>query len=157
MTGKVEDRFFVLSMWWRIAYGTLRIIFGFALLKAVGSPVLEVITNLMSFELVEDPTDKLYGLVSQLLGQDPLYVSYFLAIYFIFWGLVDVILSINLLRGKIWAFPASLLLIGGFIIYEFIRFTYTHSLILLFIILVDIAIFWFIEREYKRLHRGTTA
>ena len=111
----------------------------------------------MSFELVEDPTDKLYGLVSQLLGQDPLYVSYFLAIYFIFWGLVDVILSINLLRGKIWAFPASLLLIGGFIIYEFIRFTYTHSLILLFIILVDIAIFWFIEREYKRLHRGTTA
>jgi uncharacterized membrane protein len=152
MTGKVEDRFFVLSMWWRIAYGTLRIIFGLALFKAVGSPLLDTISQLMSFELVQDPTDKLYGFASQLLGQDPMYVSYFLAIYFIFWGLVDVVLSINLLRGKIWAFPASLLLIGGFIIYEFIRFTYTHSLILLFIIFVDIIIFWFIEREYKKLN-----
>lgn len=146
-----ENRFFVISMWWRIAYGTLRTIFGFALFQAVGSPVLDVITSIMSYELTQDPSDKLYSMVSHFLGQDPLYVSYFLAIYFIFWGLIDIILSINLLRGKLWAFPASLVLIGGFIIYELIRFTYTHSSILLFIIFVDIIIFWFIEREYIKI------
>jgi uncharacterized membrane protein len=105
----------------------------------------------MSHELVQDHSDKLYTLASYWLGHHPLSITYFLASYFIFWGVVDVVLSVELLRERLWAFPASLVLIAGFVLYEIVRFTHTHSLILLWIIFVDTFIFWFIKREYKKL------
>jgi uncharacterized membrane protein len=151
MDMNLENKLFTFGMWWRIAYGFLRIIFGLALLRVVGLPLVSVITSLMGHELVEDPSDILYAFASHALGQHPVYISYFLAIYFIFWGVLDVVLSYNLLKDKIWAFSSSLILIGGFIMYELFRFSHTHSFILLYIICLDVAIFWLIKREYKKL------
>jgi len=146
----LEDRMFMIGMWWRIGYGTLRIIFGLVLLKVVGMPLMDVLTKLMGHELVEDPNDMLYAFVSHLLQNYPLYVSYFLAVYFIFWGIIDVVLSYNLIKYKLWAFPISFVLIGTFVVYEIARFSQTHSLILLGVLFIDTAILWLIGREYKK-------
>jgi uncharacterized membrane protein len=151
MTSDTEDRIFRYGMYWRIFYGSLRILFGIVLFRLVGTSLIDIITRLMTHELVQDPSDKLYAFAVYWLGHHPLSITYFLASYFIFWGVVDIVLSVELLRERLWAFPASLVLIAGFVIYEIIRFTHTHSLILLWIIFVDIFIFWFIEREYKKL------
>lgn len=138
-------------MKWRIGYGFVRILFGLALLKVVGTPLIEVVRTLIRHELVEDPSDILYNFITSTLTNHPLYITYFLALYFIFWGLVDITLSYNLIKHRLWAFPVSLSLISLFIIYEVIRFNYTHSLILLWIILLDTIILWLIWREYKKL------
>ncbi|MGB3921869.1 MAG: DUF2127 domain-containing protein [Minisyncoccia bacterium] len=150
MTKELEEKIFTFGMYWRVVYGTLRVILGLAILKIVGAPVINVITSLMSHELVEDPNDLLYALAARVVPHE-LYISYFLAVYFIFWGLVDVLLSISLVKKKMWAFPVSFVLIGGFIVYELARFSYSHSLILLWIIIVDILILWLIKREYARI------
>lgn len=156
MTDTPEDKLFRLGMWWRIGYGIFRIIFGLALLKVVGYPLTDIVTMLMRHELVEDPHDLLYASTSFLLQHSPLYVSYFLAVYFIFWGVVDIILSYNLIKQRLWAFPASFVIIGSFVAYELIRFTHTHSLILLFVLVLDSFILWLIWKVYKEIQPAVT-
>lgn len=154
MFGITEEKIFVVSMWWRILYGILRIIFGITLLNVVGLPLADVLRTLMSHELVEGPHDILFAIGSHLLGllaTHPLYISYFIAIYFIFWGTMDVVLSHNLLKHRLWTFPVSFAVIGLFMLYEVIRFTHTHSLILLGVLIIDAGILLLIGREYKKL------
>lgn len=146
-----EERIFIIGMWWRIGYGMLRILLGLALLKVIGMPLIDVMNILMSHELVEDSNDVLYSFFTHLLTNHPLYVSYFLSVYFIFWGVVDVVLSYNLIKHRMWAFPISFALMSLFILYEIFRFGHTYSLILLSVILIDSLILWIVWREYKRL------
>lgn len=151
MHENAEEKLFIIGMWWRIAYGLLRIVFGLAVLKVVGRPLIDVLTTLMGRELIEDPNDILYTFAIRILNEHPLYITYFLAVYFIFWGIVDITLSYNLLKHKLWAFPASIAVIGVFILYELIRFSHTHSLILLWIIFLDSIILFLVQQEYKKL------
>jgi len=144
-------RLFRASMWWRIFYGLLRLLFGLALLKAVGTPLIDLTAKLMHHELVTDPSDILFLTASQILSQHPFYVTYFLAFYFIFWGIVDVVLSINLLKERLWAFPVSICLIVGFIFYEIFRVSHTHSAILLWVIFIDTLILIIVSREYQKI------
>ena len=151
MKNELEERLFNIGMKWRIGYGFFRILFGLALLKVVGTPVIQVVSTLMRHELVEDPSDILYSFITNVLTSHPLYITYFLSFYFIFWGVLDVTLSYNLIKHRLWAFPASFLLISLFVIYEVTRFIDTHSFILLGIILLDIIILWLIRREHKKI------
>ncbi len=151
MRNELEEKLFNIGMMVRIGYGFLRVLFGLALLNVVGTPLSEVTTILMRHELVEDPSDILYTFITNILTNHPLYVTYFLALYFIFWGVIDVVLSYNLIKHRLWAFPASFILIGLFVTYEAIRFSYTHSFILLGVIFLDIIILWLIWREYRKL------
>ena len=138
-------------MWWRIIYGTLRTLLGLGLLKLVGIPLITIVETVMRRELVDDPGDTLFNTVHHLLQLHPFTITYFLSAYMIFWGVTDIFLSIALLKHQLWAFPASLVLIAVFAVYEIYRFTHTHSLILLGIIGVDIFIFFAIQNEYKQI------
>jgi len=153
LQGSIKDSsvFFRYSMWWRIFYGVLRLIFGAVLLQAVGSPFSALFYQIMGHELIKDPSDMLYVAVNFLLNHQHLYVTYFLAFYFIFWGILDIILSINLLKDKLWAFPLSLVLIALFVVYEIFRYFHTYSVILLAVIIIDTLVFWLIYVEYKRI------
>lgn len=123
-------------------------ILGLILLKVINMPFSDVLTDVMGFEIAEDSTDIVFTLLSSFLEAYPFTVTLFLSGYLIFWGTVDIILSVSLLRHKLWAFPVSLGLISLFIIYASYRFTHTHSLMLLLVIIIDIGIFWLIKNEY---------
>lgn len=107
----------------------------------------------MGHEIAEDPSDVLYHVVNTFLSHGVTEVTYFLAFYFIFWGFLDVFLSICLLREKLWAFPLSVLLIGIFLLYELFRFSYTHSYILLGVILADLCILILILKEWNLIKK----
>ncbi len=136
------------SMWWRISYGSLRLILGFMLLRVIGTPFSDLFYHLMSHEVTEDPKDEIFQLIYNILQDHSFTVTYFVAAYLVFWGVIDVFLSICLLRHKLWAFPVSTGLIALFILYEIYRIFHTHSLILLWIIFIDIIILAIIHREY---------
>lgn len=145
------DLFFRIGMGWRIMYGFLRLILGFILLRLIGTPISGIFYKIMSHELIEDPTDLLIRAVSPFFQHSSFTVTYFLAIYLIFWGVVDILLSINLLRHKMWAFSASIYLIGAFVLYEIYRFSYTRSLVLAYVIILDLILLWLIGKEYNKL------
>lgn len=147
---KVQSELFVIGMWWRILYGSVRLILGFVLLKVVHVPVSDLLYKFAGSEVAEDPSDFIFTTLNSFLEAHPLSITYFLAFYFIFWGTVEVGLSIGLLRHKLWTFPVTLWLIGLFMTYAAYRFTQTHSPFLPFIFIVDAFIFWLILAEYKK-------
>ena len=147
----VSHKLFVVTMWIRIAYGSLRILLGIGFLKLVGVPFLDIITKLLGQELIEDPTDSIYTSIARHLHEHPLYVTQFLAIYFLFWGVIDVVLSYQLIKHRLWAFPVTFVLIAGFMMYELLRFSTTHSPVLLTLLVIDSITFFLTWREYQRL------
>jgi len=153
----IYEIIFRVSMWWRIFYGFIRIILGGVLLRLVGTPISEIFYQLTRHEVIEDSHDILLRIVSPLLHHMPLTVTYFIAFYLIFWGVVDIFLSINLLKHNIWAYPISLATISIFIFYELYRVSHTHSLILAIVIIIDIVILMIIKGEYKKLSRNASA
>ncbi|NQV93466.1 DUF2127 domain-containing protein [Candidatus Kaiserbacteria bacterium] len=150
------DRLFRIGMWWRIAYGSLRLFLGLILFQLVGTPILDIFNKVMGHEIIEDPSDILMYVLSPLFQHLPFTVTYFVALYLILWGIIDIFLSVNLLREKMWAFPVSLYLIGIFICYEIYRFFHTHSLVLAIVIVIDCVLIWLIAKEYFRLKPAAT-
>ena len=143
-----QSQAFKIGMWWRIFYGFLRLILGAVAIKLINVPFQDILYTVMSHELTEDSTDVLFQVLNSFLINHPLAITTFVPIYLIFWGLVDIILSINLLKHNLWAFPVSLYLIGFFVLYELIRLYQTHSLLLLCVIIIDIIVFILIRNEY---------
>ena len=148
---KLSETLFQIGMYWRVCWGFLRLIIASLLLHRVGTPVSEVFSGIARGEHTEDPTDMFLNFFSSLLDHFPYSISYFLVFYLIFWGIIDIVLSISLLKHKLWAFPVTLYLIAVFVVYEIYRFFHTHSLLLLWIILVDIVLMILIRNEYKKL------
>lgn len=144
---------FLLSMWWRILYGILRLILGVTLLRLIGEPIADLMYTLMSHELSGPRSDIVLERLYELMSVHGFTVTYFVAGYFIFWGTIDVVLSVYLLRHKLVAFPISMVLIGLFIAYSVLRFFHTHSFTLLCVIVIDIFILSIIYREYRLLQR----
>lgn len=149
----IYDLIFRVSMLWRILYGCLRLILGFILLRLINAPLSDIFYTLMNHELIEDPTDILIRAASPLFQHLSFTVTYFIAAYLIFWGLLDIFLSVNLLRERHWAYTTSIALIGAFVAYEIVRVWHTHSLILAGIIIVDLFILYLIRVEQKRHSR----
>ncbi len=151
MDSVLISRLFRIGMFWRALYGLVRLLIGLSLLHLVGTPLIGVLTKLMSHEIAEDPHDLVFSFATHLLHLHPLEVTYFLAGYLIFWGLLDIAMAYSLLTIRLWAFPSSILLMLFFTGYELLRFFHTHSLILLGVIAIDGVIIWLVYREYTLL------
>ena len=57
---------------------------------------------------------------------------------------------LGLLRGKSWAFPASLVAMSLFIVYQVYRFSYTHAFGLVVLTAFDIILVMLIWHEYRQ-------
>lgn len=148
---------FRLSMWWRIFYGFLRIALGITLLRLVGQQLSEFIFGIMEHELTGKMSDVLLGKLYTLFEIHDFTITHFLALYFLFWGTVDIVLSFCLLHHIRKAFPIAMSIITLFILYGIFRFSYTHSLVLACIIVLDAVILYLINDEYILLKRRVTS
>lgn len=142
---------FRLSMWWRILYGALRIVVGIAFLQIVGQQLSTLVYVVMSHEITGHSGDAVLELIYNLFETHQFTVTYFIAGYFLFWGIIDIMLSVCLLKHIRKAFPVAMVLIALFICYGIFRLTHTHSLVLLSVIILDIAILYLVNDEYKKL------
>lgn len=142
---------FRLSMWWRIFYGVLRLVLGITMLRIVGQPLSQFVYTLMSHEISGRKGDAVLEMLYKLFEIHHVTASYFIASYFIFWGIVEIFLSTCVLKGIKSAYPVTMGLIVLFICYGAFRFTHTHSLILLSILIIDLGILYLINKEYKKI------
>ena len=62
-------------------------------------------------------------------------------------------LVVGLLREKLWAYPASLIVLTLFVLYQLYRFSYTHGLGLIVLTLFDIVVMGLIWHEYGLMRR----
>jgi uncharacterized membrane protein len=73
----------------------------------------------------------------------------FAAWYLISHGVVKLALVAGLLREKMWAYPASLAVMGAFIAYQLYRMTFAFSWGLIALTAFDVVVVWLIWHEYR--------
>ena len=104
-------------------------------------------------ELVEEPGNFIAAHALTLAQQFSLTPQVFLAIYLLSRGLIKLALVIALLKNHLWAYPASLVVLGLFMLYQIYQIVLGHSALLIALTLFDIIIMWLIWHEYRLVHR----
>ncbi len=129
-----------------------------ALLEIVGGIALwvirpGVIVRLAGFltqgEISEDPHDLVANYLRHAAGHLSISSEHFMAIYLLGHGIVKIFVVIALLRNKQWGYPLSIIVFGGFIVYQVYRFTVTGGIGLIALTIFDLIVIWLIWLEYR--------
>jgi len=133
-----------------------------ALIECVGGLVLAFVSTdtivswvktMTQEELIEDPQDFIASHLMNLAASFSVSSQHFYAFYLLSHGLVKVALVIGLLRNKLWAYPASLVVLSLFIVYQVYRYSYTHSVGLIVLTVFDVFVMFLIWHEYRLVSR----
>ena len=100
-------------------------------------------------ELLEDPADPIARFILDAADHLSADGKTFAALYLLSHGVIKLALIIALLRGKLWAYPASLVVFSLFIAYQIYRFTYTHSVGLVILSVFDLVVLWLVWHEWR--------
>jgi uncharacterized membrane protein len=137
-----------------------------ALIECIGGLVLAFVSTdtivswvkmLTQEELIEDPQDFIASHLMNLAAGFSVSSQHFYAFYLLSHGLVKVALVIGLLRNKLWAYPASLVVLSLFIAYQVYRYSYTHSMGLIVLTVFDVFVMFLIWHEYRLVSRKTSS
>ena len=143
------DRFFYVSIWLKGLHAAFEVVGGIALFFTSPEFILRVVALMTQDELANDPNDFIATTLLHAAENISVSSERFAAAYLLSHGAVKMFLVIGLLRNRYWAFPAALVMFGGFILYQLYRFTFTHSLGLIALTVFDLAVMWLIWREYR--------
>jgi len=79
---------------------------------------------------------------------------HFYAFYLLSHGVLKVALVAGLLARKLWAYPASFVVFGLFIVYQLYRYSSTHDLALILLSIFDLFVIWLAVHEYRLLRQN---
>ena len=144
---------FEVSVLLKGAHALIECIGGLVLILVSASSIASLVNKLTQEELIEDPNDFVATHLLSMAQEFTVSTQRFYAFYLLSHGIVKVFLVVGLLRSKLWAYPASLVALGLFIVYQLYRFSYTHGAGLIVLTVFDVVMMWLIWHEY-RLVRG---
>ncbi|GLS20900.1 hypothetical protein GCM10007874_39170 [Labrys miyagiensis] len=140
---------FLVSVFLKGAHALIECIGGLALALISTETIARLVRALTQDELSENPHDFLASHLQAWAQGFSLQSKHFYAFYLLSHGLVKVFLVIGLLRGKAWSYPASLVVLGLFILYQLYRYSYTGSIGLLVLTAFDVVVMAMIWWEYR--------
>ncbi len=132
--------------------GTLELMGGIALLIVSPAALNAIILFFIGGELSEDPKDFLANLFLHT-AQSVIQTRTFAGVILIVHGAVKIFLVAALLRNKLWAYPASIIIFGGFVLYQSYQLSRGSSLFLWIVTIVDIAVIGLIIHEYRYIRK----
>ncbi|HZW61183.1 MAG TPA: DUF2127 domain-containing protein [Candidatus Babeliales bacterium] len=144
---KYIHRIFIIGVLLKAFDSILEIFAGIALLfKGALTRLAEIgIQN----ELIQDPHDFVATHLQHWLPAILANSSFFATVYLFCDGGIKMFLVIGLLCNKLWAYPTAIGVFTLFIFYQLYRYTFTYSLILIFLTLIDIIVIALIWHEYQ--------
>ena len=126
---------------------------GIALALVSTSSIANFVNAITQDELIKDPNDFVATHLLTMAHNFSVQTQHFYAFYLLSHGIVKVALVVGLLREKLWAYPASLIVLTLFVLYQLYRFSYTHGLGLIVLTLFDIVVMGLIWHEYGLMRR----
>jgi uncharacterized membrane protein len=126
---------------------------GLALYFTSTATILGWIGRYTTDELSEDPNDWVathllrFGQTFSVQEHD------FFAFYLLSHGIVKIILVYGLLKEKLWAYPASFVVFGAFIVYQLYRYSFTHDIALILLSIFDLFVIYLAVHEYRLLRK----
>lgn len=148
---------FAISVLLKGAHALLEIFGGLALYLFSTTALVGFMNRLAAAELIEDPGDFLARHLLNFAKGFSVDAHHFYAFYLLSHGVVKIVLVAGLLREKLWAYPASFVVLGTFIVYQLYRYSFTHELTLIALSILDVIVIALAWHEYRLLlrHRPT--
>ena len=78
---------------------------------------------------------------------------HFYAFYLISHGIVNMVIVAALLSRKLWAYPATFVVLVLFIAYQLYRYSFTHDIGLIAVTLLDVVVIGLASNEYRLLRK----
>jgi uncharacterized membrane protein len=148
---KSIHRIFVISLILKGLNSFLEIIGGILFLFT-GSVTI-ILSFLIKGELIEDPADFVASHIQQVIPYFSMHGQLYASLYLLSHGIIKIILVVSLLRNKLWAYPATIVVLFLFIAYQLYRLTYAYSLTFVLLTLFDIFIIVLTWHEYKLVRK----
>jgi uncharacterized membrane protein len=153
MREKSIHRIFEISVLLKGAHALIECLGGVALALVSSDYIRGLVDSLTQDELLEDPNDFLASHLLRLAQEFTVSAQHFYAFYLLSHGMVKVVLVVGLLRNNRWAYPASLVALSFFILYQLYRYSYTHGFGLILLTIFDVFVMWLIWHEYQLVRR----
>lgn len=115
--------------------------------------ILCFVQHFTQAELAENPRNFIANHLLQWAQNFSISSKHFAALYLLSHGMIKLWLVVGLWRNKIWYYPTALVFFGLFIMYQLYRFTFTHSILLILITILDVIIILLTWHEYRYLSK----
>jgi uncharacterized membrane protein len=140
---------FLVSVWIKGIAGLVETVAGTLCFFVTPGILKSFVVLLTAPELSEDPDDWIATTLSHAVQHMSADSMLFAAAYLIVHGLIKLVLVESLLLGTLWAYPLSLWFLAAFVVYQCYRYLHTHSISLVLLTVLDLAVVFLIWREYQ--------
>ena len=144
---------FQVSVLLKGAHALIECLGGIALALVGTNSIANLVNTIAQDELIEDPNDFVATHLLAMAHDFSVQTKNFYAFYLLSHGVVKLLLVVGLLRNKLWSYPASLIVLGLFVVYQLYRFTYTHGFGLIVLTVFDAIVMILIWHEYGLMRR----
>ena len=130
---------------------------GLGLLLTPHGLVLTAWAFLTNHHLTQDPNDAMAVWFRNLATSFPGDLQHFYALYLLGHGALKFVMVIMLARRILWGYPAAMLVLAGFVVYQFTEFVTQGAIVLLILALLDAFMIVLVYREWNllKLQRAT--
>lgn len=142
---------FELSLALKGAFALAEIVTGIFAYFVTRQFLLDLVDAITQTELTEDSRDFIANYLLHAAQGLSISSQQFAAFYLLSHGLIKLWLIIGLWQKKLGYYPAAMAVFSFFILYQMYRYSFTHSLSLLFITVLDVVVIWLTWFEYKHL------
>lgn len=144
---------FEVSLWLKGIDAFVEILAGIAAYFVPKQLLLGFVLWVTKDEFAEDPHDIIANYLLHTVQHLSVGAQDFAAIYLFAHGVIKLWLIIGLLRRKLWYYPVAIVIFGLFIGYQVYRYTFAHSVWLLFITALDVLVIVLTWHEYRYMRR----
>jgi uncharacterized membrane protein len=149
------DRTFKITVGLKGLDGALETIGGLILLFVQPTTLQHWARTFTQHELSQDPHDFLARHLLHSTGQLTHGKALYASIYLLIHGLSKVVLVVAVLREQLWAYPAIIVLLLAFIVYQLYKIAVHFTVGLTLLTLFDAFVVWLTWREYQSRHSRT--
>lgn len=103
------------------------------------------------FQIAEHPDDTLASWTLRAVQQFPMPIQHFYALYLLAHGGLKLTMVVLLLRKVVWAYPASMVVLAGFVLYQLFEFVHAGSPFLLMLAVFDLVMIGLVWQEWRAL------
>ena len=132
-------------------FATVELLSGLAVYWANVAWVTRTIRWLAENEIIEDSGDRVAGWLMSLAQGYSVSTQHFWGWYLAVHGVVKLAVVAGLAFRLLWAYPVSMMVLAGFIVYQLDRFHTTHSPFLIALTIFDLVVIWLVWHEYRNM------
>lgn len=146
---------FEITLLLKAVYGIMEILGGIFLIFLNPDRLNSLTHFLTRHELSENPTDIVANYLLSFSSSFSISTQHFAVFYLISHGVIKCLLIFLLWKKKLFAYPLTIASLILFIAYQMYRFTFTHSIFLIFLTVFDIIMIILTYLEYQNIHSSS--